>query len=261
MHNLRHPSYLQQFSLKENFDESPPSTADSSEPSNENSSCPHVEKMPVNKSEPEVNDTKWKNFQAFNNCYAYMLDDNSSQYHSKPQPGSRYYDMKSRFHDAMEKHYLSLQQVTDDPTMKKIYGVEQAHNAKAKRRSDNKKVLPNRAISCQVIQDRMALDNDITFITNTEAETQPCPTGYYKAFVAVAPASYTYGADYHFYRQNPDGTWSHKPGGREVSHVDAANCPIWNPAKANRKYSVYDYSEPCSFFCVPNNHTADTNIL
>ena len=190
-----------------------------------------------------------------------MLDDNSSQYQSKPQPGSRFYDMKSKFHGVMENHYASLHQVTHDPTMKKVYATEQVSNANAKVDALQKKVLPNNLISCSTIQQRIALDNDITFITNTEAESQPCPTGYYKAFVAVAPVTSDSNADYHFYRQNPDGSWSHKPGGKEVSHVDADNCTIYNPYNANRKYTPYDYSEPCSFFCVPNNYTADTNIM
>jgi hypothetical protein len=56
--------------------------------------------------------------------------------------------------------------------------------------------------------------------------------------------------DYHFYRQNSDGFWSHKPGSKRVAVVDAAGNKITDPSKAAHKYKEYDYSTPCGFFCV-----------
>ena len=229
-----------------------------------NTNCPDPAAMPTNGDEPEINDTKWKKFQAFNNCYAYMLDDNSSQYQNKPQPGSRYYDMKYNFHNVMQKHYGNLHAFTQDATLKTIYNDEKNTHSTGKQHADLNKVLPNKDISCTTIQQRMLLDNNnLKFITNQEAETQACPTGYYKGFFAVDPKtknSHHDAADYHFYRQNPDGTWSHKPGGNAVSHVDANQCPIKNPHVSNRDYGNINYSSSCSFFCVPNNYTANTNI-
>ena len=56
--------------------------------------------------------------------------------------------------------------------------------------------------------------------------------------------------DYHFYRQNSNGYWTHKPGSTNVYHNDSDGNIITNPLYANRKYKLYNYSVPCGFFCV-----------
>ncbi len=45
--------------------------------------------------------------------------------------------------------------------------------------------------------------------------------------------------DYHWYRQNSDGTWSHKPGSNNVIKTDYQGKIIYDPAVADRRY---DYS-------------------
>jgi len=59
--------------------------------------------------------------------------------------------------------------------------------------------------------------------------------------------------DYHFYRQDSNGYWSHKPGATEVTHLDATNRPIYNPELASRHYldSNLNYDQFCSYLCVP----------
>ena len=42
--------------------------------------------------------------------------------------------------------------------------------------------------------------------------------------------------DYHWYRQNNDGTWSHKIGSQKVSNKDKNGEIITNPEKCNRGY-------------------------
>ncbi len=44
--------------------------------------------------------------------------------------------------------------------------------------------------------------------------------------------------DYHWYRQDKGGLYSHKPGGLPVTNVDASEHLIKNPAKANHNYGV-----------------------
>ena len=60
---------------------------------------------------------------------------------------------------------------------------------------------------------------------------------------------------YHFYRQDSDGTWSHKPGGTKAIRVDDAGNIIDNPVAANRNYErttkKYNYDKNCGFFCYP----------
>lgn len=59
--------------------------------------------------------------------------------------------------------------------------------------------------------------------------------------------------DYHFYRQDSNGYWSHKPGATEVTHLDATNRPIYNPELASRQYldSNLHYDQFCSYLCAP----------
>ena len=79
--------------------------------------------------------------------------------------------------------------------------------------------------------------------------TKRCKRGFNKIALVVDPKS-----DYHFYRQDSDGMWSHKPGGTKVTRLDASKQPIYNPELADRDYtkdSGLNYKEFCSFVCVP----------
>lgn len=79
---------------------------------------------------------------------------------------------------------------------------------------------------------------------------EKCKNGYYKAFIAIDPKLED--QDYHFYRQDSDGYWSHKPGRQKVINYDASHKRIINPLTADRKYEHFNYSTPCFFFCLNN---------
>ena len=62
--------------------------------------------------------------------------------------------------------------------------------------------------------------------------------------------------DYHFYRQDSNGKWSHKAGDNDISNVDASNNLILDPQKADRNYDKngndkYNYSIFCGYYSVP----------
>lgn len=81
-------------------------------------------------------------------------------------------------------------------------------------------------------------------------ETKPCKKGTYKImlFVALDPDH----QDFHFFRQDKDGTWSHKQGwGYGPSKLDASGKIIFNPRKSNLNFKPYNYSTYCSSICVP----------
>ncbi len=50
------------------------------------------------------------------------------------------------------------------------------------------------------------------------------------------------GVDYHWYRQDKGGNWSHKPGITPVINVDASGRFITNPARANHHYPSVNYN-------------------
>lgn len=84
----------------------------------------------------------------------------------------------------------------------------------------------------------------------------PCKKGWSKIAVVVDKNK-----DFHYYLQNLDGSWSHKPGAREVTNKDAVGALIVNPQRASRYYpkenssdTGLNYSDFCSFMCVPRTH-------
>jgi hypothetical protein len=71
-----------------------------------------------------------------------------------------------------------------------------------------------------------------------------CPAGSYKKALVVAPRT-----DYHWYRQDSDGTWSHKPGQTEATNKDASGNTITDPRTADRNYPGLNYTDFCGCFC------------
>ena len=104
--------------------------------------------------------------------------------------------------------------------------------------------INNTEYNCDDIYKRIKKDNPSIRETNINKK---CSKGSYKAFFALDPEGDT---DYHFYRQDSNGYWSHKPGRSNVVDVDAQKKKIKNPALADRNYGTYNYKIPCKFFCV-----------
>jgi hypothetical protein len=82
--------------------------------------------------------------------------------------------------------------------------------------------------------------------------TGKCPAHTSKIALVVDPDE-----DYHFFRQDSNGMWSHKPGGMPVTNLDANDRPIYDPALASRSYnhqgSKLNYDTFCSYMCVPRD--------
>jgi len=104
--------------------------------------------------------------------------------------------------------------------------------------------------SCPVVEDLMM--GDIPEVTKSTFEAK-CPAGMSKVAAVVDK-----GVDYHWYRQDRDGYWSHKDGSNKVKTFDALKRPIFNPELASRDYrwqgSDLNYEDFCGFYCVPRNH-------
>ena len=72
----------------------------------------------------------------------------------------------------------------------------------------------------------------------------PCSNYDYKVALVVEP-----GVDFHWYRQDQGGNWSHKRGGSPAKNVDEAGAPITDPRTADRD----GYTDFCAFMCVLAN--------
>jgi hypothetical protein len=94
--------------------------------------------------------------------------------------------------------------------------------------------------------------------------SQKCPKNYYKGAMVVDPDH-----TFHFYRQNGDGTWSHKPGTLPVTGKDASGETIYVPHFNNRNYTnekknddnPINYTSFCGYYCVPQNNFSSTFVV
>lgn len=79
-----------------------------------------------------------------------------------------------------------------------------------------------------------------------------CGKGLTKIMMVISPEPG--GQDFHFYRQDKDGTWSHKQGwGYGPTKLDASGKVIVDPRKCNRNYGRLNYSKVCSTMCIPKH--------
>ncbi|HEX2966820.1 MAG TPA: hypothetical protein VHO84_13595 [Syntrophorhabdaceae bacterium] len=90
-------------------------------------------------------------------------------------------------------------------------------------------------LSCSSISAAALADGLVTTGTH-----ESCSGGKHKVALVVWP-----GEDYHWYRLDRNGKWSHKPGKHEVTNVDNSNQAIFNPEKADRG----TYIDFCGYFC------------
>lgn len=96
--------------------------------------------------------------------------------------------------------------------------------------------------TCSFMEQHIKIDYPDTY---SVGKNTPCKDGYSKVYTVVDTHN-----DFHFYRQDSDGSWSHKLGGGDVTNKDASGNTIHDPSVADRKYKVYNYTDPCMFSCV-----------
>lgn len=180
--------------------------------------------LPLSGSEPKYAPSKWNRLEQMletHNCYAYFLQDLQSRHKSRdafPQPGS-YALYRRRLVERYSDPASALAKIQVPYTCAEIAGAVF---------SDNPTIQP-------------------------AERNVACPAGYYKGFLAVDSSKED--SDYHFWVQNDDGRWSHKPGKTSVTRLDASNNVIDDPLLSDRGR----YKNACGYFCVPANGVAKTN--
>jgi hypothetical protein len=106
---------------------------------------------------------------------------------------------------------------------------------------------------CSDFKKRLIQDSPGSYL---ETFDKPCMPGFYKVFLALDVPN-----DYHWWRQDSNKYWSHKPGSTEVINLDAVNEKIKNPLTSNRKFTHRNYSTPCFFACVYSDLTRALNSV
>jgi hypothetical protein len=101
--------------------------------------------------------------------------------------------------------------------------------------------------TCSRLMDGIKLDHPQTYVGTFE---KPCQIGFRKIYAAVADIDDSGENDFHFWRQDQDGLWSHKPGSSQPSRLDATNGSIIDPELSDRIFENRAYVNGCGFFCI-----------
>lgn len=101
-----------------------------------------------------------------------------------------------------------------------------------------------------VLEEMVELDSiNYNFVFTPIDKEDICNPGTYKVALAIAPNQ-----DYHWYRQNSDGSWSHKPGSSLVTRCDFQGDNILDPEYCDRRYwygfTLMNYSQFVGFYAV-----------
>ena len=105
--------------------------------------------------------------------------------------------------------------------------------------------LTDTNMTCKNLKKRLLKDNPASY---SEKFEKRCLPGFYKVFLAL-----DVGNDYHWWRQDSNKLWSHKPGSTEISNVDGSNKKIHNPLISNRKFTTRNYKKPCFYACIQSD--------
>jgi hypothetical protein len=105
----------------------------------------------------------------------------------------------------------------------------------------------NNDFSCEEFSERLKNDSPGSYLEDFDNK---CLPGFYKIFLALDP-----GNDYHWWQQNDNKLWSHKPGSTNVINLDGSGNLIQNPLLSNRNFKHRNYQKSCFFACVYSDLT------
>ena len=117
--------------------------------------------------------------------------------------------------------------------------------------------IPKNKYNCENFRHNIKNDYPLMYDTNFEDN---CACNYYK--IALFIDDKNPDKDYHFYRQDEDMTWSHKPGNTKARNTDESGNIIYNPLECDRKTRNNEnrnYETFCGFYCVPFNQNEYLN--
>ena len=181
--------------------------------------------------EPTYDPSKWENpiIQNSHNCYAYFLDDVSSA-------------IKARCREECID--------SNDPSCDMC-----SHMKPQPGKCDSN--IYNQKYTCSDMITKILSDNpNCILITDSNPTAVKCPKGYYKGAMVVDEDD-----TYHFYRQDNNGSWSHKQGTLPIERLDSDSRVMYDLDLAEKNYGKINYQKkPCAYFFIPKNSYLDTRL-
>jgi len=217
----------------------------------------------INPNEPKWDPNYWSNryVKDSHNCYTYFLDDQIEEI--KKECRSKCLQKKSKAKCPKGEKYNN-DRIEDCGDLRPQPGDWSYYHNKIG--EDEFKKISNR-YTCEDMVYKVNQDNkdgSDNLITPINFDT-PCPNKHYKGAIVVDPGKKPEGHTFHFYRQDSNGRFSHKPGILEIENLDASGKAIWAPHLADRNYNKskkkdgINYKNFCGYYCLPNNGHKDTN--
>lgn len=99
--------------------------------------------------------------------------------------------------------------------------------------------------TCESVEAGMLKQHPEVYVAEFE---QPCKAGERKIGLFVDDV---HPSDYHFWRQDDDGYWSHKPGYQNPRREDARGKLIKAPHESSREFEHFNYTHQCNYYCIP----------
>lgn len=193
--------------------------------------------LPRSGSEVSYNPELWNSseYKAYCNCYNYAwnkLCNTSNGLYSYMQPGrAAGFSSFDVFLIAENLYYVQIKT-----------GEEIASNAKADAEIFGKSFdAIGRYDQCNAGKYKVALVVDLYDDPSIDDDWEYVP-GY--GYV-ISPDT-----DYHWYRQNPNGTWSHKPGITAATAFDTNDKIIFDPQDCGRDDGYYNYSIFVGYYAI-----------
>jgi hypothetical protein len=200
--------------------------------------CKNLYSSFMNKEEPIYNPYPWlvNYIKSSHNCYTYFLNDHV------PKTKSNCLELCKQNNTCDRKDIKVCNKLKPQP----------GYHAELSGTKLNKK------FTCKNMIKRVKDDNNSIYETKF---SKKCKKGYYKGALVVDPDR-----TYHFYRQDKNSRWSHKPGTLKVTNLDASNNPIYAPHLSDRNYNKnndggINYTDFCSYMCVPKNNNIKTHAI
>ena len=259
--------------------------------------CKKMMKNYMSGYEPNLNPDNWNHpyIKGSHNCYTYFLNDHIKEVAKKckslclkknknkcptktkkcgdlkPQPGDwaelQGYIKSNRKYTCPDMNYKILADNIEDNKNKynRYYNnINNLNNTNVNNilhpNDANTLNLNNINISNNLIKDKN--NNNQRSVIFPVKFNEKCPPNHYKGALVIDTNK-----TYHFYRQDNNGRFSHKPGTLGVEQVDASGNPIYavhladtDYNKSKRKNGI-TYDKFCSYYCIPNNNFKSTKAI